>query len=164
MNAEGPVASDPPAMATLHFDFSSAAFFASPPEVEVTQTKLSAITCFSGSPIQTLPELGEARDAFGLRQELKYTASVKLPSTQMEDVTWHPESGKHGRDSFSRTATVRVPIHLPTSHRVFLPTFYSCFIARTYVLELSVSISGTRTGLSVPLQIAIEAPQHRTSK
>ncbi|KAF9880325.1 arrestin domain-containing protein [Colletotrichum karsti] len=164
LSTQGQAFADSPATVMLHLHYKSASSFSSPPEVNVTQVKLETITWFSGTPMKTLPELGEARDSSGTRHELKYVASVKLPPTQLQDIAWHQESNTTGRDSSAWTAAIGVPIHLPTAHKMFLPTFHNCFLARTYVLHLSVGIAGAKTTLSVPLQVATEAIENQTPK
>ncbi|KAK2748246.1 arrestin domain-containing protein [Colletotrichum kahawae] len=144
-----------PTSATIHLTFKPDSTFASPPDISLAQIKLETISWFSGAPIKTLPELGEARDSSGVKQELKYITSTKLPTTGVE-ATWH--KGDAGGQSSSWEGSLQIPIALPTTHKMFLPTFYSCFVARTYVLHLSVNAaaSGTKINLSVPLQISVQ--------
>ena len=61
------------------------------------------------------------------------------------------------------TADILVPVELPTSSRSFVPTFHSCLISRTYMLDLvltvhssSPTVSASNLHLKVPLQIAAE--------
>jgi hypothetical protein len=64
------------------------------------------------------------------------------------------------------SASVLVPISLPTStkpKKIFLPTFSSCIISRTYSLDLNISFvpPGTKVGspsivLKVPIQVSAE--------
>ncbi len=62
------------------------------------------------------------------------------------------------------TASLQVPVRLPTEKKTFLPTFHSCIASRVYVLWLTVSLScggGTGSGssltLGVPLQVGVES-------
>ncbi|KAJ0280608.1 hypothetical protein COL940_006105 [Colletotrichum noveboracense] len=123
--------------------------------ISLGQTRLEAINWFSGAPIKTLPELGEARDSTGVKQELKYITSTKLPTTGVEVIWQHVDTG--GQSSLWE-GSLEIPIALPNIHKMFLPTFYSCFVARTYVLHLCVNAaaSGTKINLSVPLQISVQ--------
>ncbi|KAF5668366.1 hypothetical protein FHETE_5302 [Fusarium heterosporum] len=62
------------------------------------------------------------------------------------------ESPKH-------TATLPVSITLPSpDNKILLPTFYSCLISRTYILEvvLASRTHGSSFVLRLPLQIAVE--------
>lgn len=57
------------------------------------------------------------------------------------------------------TATVQVPIDLPTEKRIFVPSFHSCIVSRMYTLHVTVRVdAGTATTLSLdlPLQIGVE--------
>ncbi|KAH7327976.1 hypothetical protein B0I35DRAFT_5609 [Stachybotrys elegans] len=68
-------------------------------------------------------------------------------------------SSKKSACPFKYTTTVDIPFSLPTGiKKIFLPTFHSCLISRTYVLQLNVSIgsSSTTMSLAVPLQIGVE--------
>ncbi|KAG5913723.1 hypothetical protein E4U61_006571 [Claviceps capensis] len=56
-------------------------------------------------------------------------------------------------------AVVEVPFNIPLSNKkIFLPTFYSCLISRTYTLHLNVSAGPTNTtmSLAIPLQIGVD--------
>lgn len=57
------------------------------------------------------------------------------------------------------SAVLEVPFSIPTSNRkLFLPTFHSCLISRTYTLHLHLSVGPTNAAMSlaVPLQIGVE--------
>ncbi|KAK4066065.1 hypothetical protein Purlil1_13986 [Purpureocillium lilacinum] len=87
-----------------------------------------------------------------------------------EDVheTEYPESrgciGGNGKGSkkcpIRHSAVLEVPFSIPTSsRRLYLPTFYSCLISRTYTLRLNLSVGPTNTAMSlaIPLQIGVKA-------
>ena len=60
------------------------------------------------------------------------------------------------------SAMLEVPLAIPTSsRRLYLPTFYSCLVSRTYTLRLHLSVGPTNTTLSlaIPLQIGVKAVQ-----
>ncbi|KAK8091172.1 hypothetical protein PG994_000677 [Apiospora phragmitis] len=61
------------------------------------------------------------------------------------------------------TASLQVPIRIPTQKKTFAPTFHSCIASRVYVLWLTVSVSSgsstSKTTLAVPLQIGVEDPE-----
>ncbi|KAI8237456.1 hypothetical protein K4K54_012867 [Colletotrichum sp. SAR 10_86] len=144
-----------PTSATMHLAFKSNSTCATPPDISLGQIRLEAISWFSGAPIKTLPELGEARDSTGVKQELKYITSTKLPTTGVEVKWQHVDTG--GQSSLWE-GSLEIPVALPTTHKMFLPTFYNCFVARTYVLHLCVNAaaSGTKINLSMPLQISVQ--------
>ncbi|KAK8118480.1 uncharacterized protein PG998_003106 [Apiospora kogelbergensis] len=64
--------------------------------------------------------------------------------------------------SVCHTASIQVPVQLPTHKRMFVPTFHSCIVSRVYVLWLTVTVasgggsSSAKTTLGVPLQIGVE--------
>ncbi|PNY28619.1 Uncharacterized protein TCAP_01455 [Tolypocladium capitatum] len=68
--------------------------------------------------------------------------------------------GQSSNERLVEHATVlAIPFSIPTSNRrLFLPTFHSCLISRTYTLHLSLSLGPTNTGMSlaIPLQIGVE--------
>ncbi|KAF6836465.1 arrestin domain-containing protein [Colletotrichum musicola] len=148
---------------TVNFSLRSSSIIHSLPEINVGQARVEAITWFSGFPMKTLPELGVARDTSGTRHELKYSASVKLSSCDVEGASWHQETGSQGQGPVAWKATVKVPIQLPTTHNMFLPTFYSCYMARTYSLHLPITLSGTKVNLTVPLQVATQQTDAKAS-
>ncbi|KAH7237124.1 uncharacterized protein BKA55DRAFT_520913 [Fusarium redolens] len=62
------------------------------------------------------------------------------------------------------TATLPVSIALPSpDNKILLPTFYSCLISRTYILEIVLAsrAHGSSFTLRLPLQIAVEG-HHET--
>ncbi|KAI5926637.1 hypothetical protein F4810DRAFT_699382 [Camillea tinctor] len=75
------------------------------------------------------------------------------------------ESSKSSPPSSYYTATVQVPVRLPTHKKQFLPTFHSCITSRIYVLNLTVTVltggASSNITVSVPLQIGVEAPTPR---
>lgn len=57
------------------------------------------------------------------------------------------------------TAVLEVPFSIPMSNRkLYLPTFYSCLISRTYTLHLNLSVGPTNStmSLAIPLQIGVK--------
>ena len=77
-------------------------------------------------------------------------------------------SGAYEPGSIFYTATLPVPIALPTGSgnnrpKVFVPTFHSCIIARSYSVELNISfrspgsnIASSHVTLKTPIQISAE--------
>ncbi|RGP72142.1 hypothetical protein FLONG3_6865 [Fusarium longipes] len=68
-------------------------------------------------------------------------------------VSYHLDSSK--APAFK--ATLRQSFKLPTDKLLFLPTFYSCLVSRTYQMKITLAIgsSGTTILLVVPLQVAV---------
>lgn len=57
------------------------------------------------------------------------------------------------------TTDLEIPFTISNSNKkLFLPTFHSCLISRTYTLQLSLSVGPTNTAiaLSVPVQVGVE--------
>ncbi|GKT50089.1 uncharacterized protein ColSpa_10270 [Colletotrichum spaethianum] len=148
----------------LDFIFEASSAFSFPPEVTLGQVKLEAQTWFTGTPMKVVPDLGNPRDMAGLRHELRYSTNVKLSTTDTGVILWHKDvSGEEQGLSTWRSKT-KIPIRLPTAHKMFLPTFYNCFIARSYILHMSFNSSGSKTNLSVPLQIASQSLYPKASE
>ncbi|KAK4244558.1 hypothetical protein C7999DRAFT_17186 [Corynascus novoguineensis] len=60
------------------------------------------------------------------------------------------------------TATLAVPLSLPTDKKTFVPTFHSCIVSRVYTVTLTVALAGkgggsTSLSVVVPLQVAVDA-------
>ncbi|GJD01411.1 arrestin [Colletotrichum higginsianum] len=151
-------------MVSLDFAFESSSAASFPPEVTLNQVKLEAQTWFTGTPMKVVPDLGDPRDAAGLRHELRYSTNVKLSTTDTGVILWHKDDANEGQKVTSWQSTARIPIRLPTAHKMFLPTFYNCFIARSYILHVSVTFGGSKTNLSIPLQIATQSLYPRMSE
>lgn len=68
-------------------------------------------------------------------------------------------SKKPKLSTIKHTTDLVIPFTVSNSNKkLFLPTFHSCLISRTYTLQLSLSVGPTNTAisLSVPLQIGVE--------
>lgn len=67
-----------------------------------------------------------------------------------------------GRNSpIKHVGTLDIPFTLPTaSKQIFLPTFHSCLISRTYNIHLTLAAGtfGTALSLSIPLQVVVKDP------
>ncbi|KXH65556.1 arrestin [Colletotrichum salicis] len=127
---------DSHASVTLDLSFESTSSFSFPPEVTLGQVKLETQTWFTDTPMKMSPDLGD-------------------PHTGV--ILWHKDDRTQDRKVFFWRSRTKVPIRLPTAHKMFLPTFFNCFIARSYILRMSVNFNGSKTNLSVPLQIASQS-------
>jgi hypothetical protein len=70
------------------------------------------------------------------------------------------QSGSKKSTATTVTTTVEIPFTLPmTNKKMFLPTFHSCLVSRTYTLQvvLSVGPNNTAVQLAIPIQIGVEA-------
>ncbi|KAF4980560.1 hypothetical protein FZEAL_3455 [Fusarium zealandicum] len=61
--------------------------------------------------------------------------------------------------STKHTATLKIPFTLPCPEKkVFLPTFHTCLLSRTYTLHLVLTVGshGSSLSLTIPVQVAVE--------
>ncbi|RFU73228.1 arrestin [Trichoderma arundinaceum] len=68
-------------------------------------------------------------------------------------------SKKPKLSTVKHTTDLEIPFTVSNSNKkLFLPSFHSCLISRTYTLQLSLSVGPTNTAiaLAVPLQIGVE--------
>ena len=72
------------------------------------------------------------------------------------DQRWVPMPGRDQvAEDLSRTATVLVPVELPTM-KDLVPTFHSCLISRTYILSLSFTYLDCGFNRSIDLRIPLQ--------
>lgn len=178
-------------MATVTVRFDPAEDGSKPPRLSTLSTKLKAATYFASVPMRDIP--AKATEFYYNSTRGIYVETVPLSSRCVASAQWecHSADTLIRRDSgFSTlsnpliptpscsyagktfyTAQLLVPITLPQSKRVFVPTFYSCLISRVYYLDLCLGInapSATVTApslhLKLPIQISSEAnPDARPS-
>ncbi|KAK2017436.1 hypothetical protein LZ32DRAFT_600644 [Colletotrichum eremochloae] len=149
---------------TLDLTFDSSSTVSFPPEVTLDNPKLEAQTWYAGTAMKAIPDLGGLRDVAGLRPDLRYSMNVKLPKAETGVVLWHKDSAEQGQKSTTWRSRTMMPIRLPTTHKMFLPTFYNRFIARSYILHVDVCLNGSKTTLSIPLQIASQSLYAQSSE
>ncbi|KAK8029153.1 arrestin [Apiospora marii] len=82
-------------------------------------------------------------------------SAVSSSSTSSSAKTTKPAPVYH-------TASLQVPISLPTHKKTFAPTFHSCVVSRVYVLWLTISLSScggttSKATLGVPLQVGVDS-------
>lgn len=104
------------------------------------------------------------------------TWSTDTAATDGTDATSDGERASQGRDNDRRrgskdstkepspiyhTASLQVPIELPMHKKMFIPSFHSCILSRSYLLWITVSLScgGTNSSvvLGVPVQIGVQS-------
>ncbi|POR39084.1 Uncharacterized protein TPAR_00706 [Tolypocladium paradoxum] len=103
------------------------------------------------------------RSVFGRRDSGYSSLGVEEDASETDCSEGRGRTGGKGKSSkkypIEHTAVIEIPFSIPTSNRkLFLPTFHSCLISRTYTLHLSLSFGPTNTALSlaIPLQIGVE--------
>ena len=79
-----------------------------------------------------------------------------------------PDASSAYAGSHFYTASVLVPIALPKT-KSFPPSFHSCIVSRSYILDLNISYHGSSGGnvtrhiaLKVPIQVSSEGSPHTT--
>lgn len=178
MHPDGRVSAD--SVAQLDLAFEPLTADARPPKVTGVSTKITAHTFYAAGPIGSLPNAGNWFLDGKLDRRGVYSTSVTLPAQPAPgNLTWTMTPAYRRRDSGygsagseddygsnrpkqRHTATVLVPITLPTAKRTFVPSFHSCILSRVYSLHVSLSVAtsgGTSTTVAVelPLQVAVEA-------
>jgi len=85
------------------------------------------------------------------------SASPLAPSSTSSSLS----SSRPAHSSYK--ATILLPITLPTNTHVFVPTFYSCLIARTYSLDLKLTVGKAR-GISRNAVMSLELPLYISSE
>ena len=165
-------------VATVQLKFVPSAPNVPPPKVNSISAKLAATTYYSAAPMTRLPNLG-SRQELALDQRLAYKTNVPLFNVNVEKVSWRRQARGGRRDSgYStehddddhessgheslkspdyHTATLAIPFDLPTKKKLFVPTFHSCLISRTYSLSLTLSVgpANNTVRLVLPLQVSV---------
>ena len=169
-------------MATVNVRFDPADESCQPPRLNNLQAKLKVATYYATLPMRSLPT--HSNDfRFSSIQGL-YVETLNLSSRCLGNQQWEKCEGASSgrRDSgWSRPkadipepsstykggsfyiASIVVPISLPKSNRVFVPTFHSCILSRVYAIDLFLSIQPPSTAvtspvlhLKIPVQISSE--------
>lgn len=148
------------------------------PQVSKITSRLEVNTFYTTSNHQNLPQ---KNDSVYDRNRRVYTKH--LPSTALtpEEVVWRTAKTQSKDDLGSQSAHLEVADTLPTPNSssqiadllvpvsipvptTLVPTFHSCLISRTYILETSIKLTSqgcTRTAnLRLPLQISTDMGEH----
>ncbi|KAF4965352.1 hypothetical protein FZEAL_10770 [Fusarium zealandicum] len=172
----------------VNFEFAAGSEDVTPPKVNSVNAKLHSTTFFSSAPMSHLPNLGariKSQSSPSLTYSTTTPIPVhpdthivwenEAPPSRRDSGyssgAWHDEEGSESdasqgrrhkessKNTVRRHATLDIPFSLPkTGNKVFLPTFYSCISARTYIVYLTLSIGpmNTNINLAVPVQVAVE--------
>jgi len=170
-----------PVNVMLHFDNKNRST-AEAPQVSKITSRLEVNTFYTSSNHQDLPQ---KNDSVCDRNRRVYTKHLPSTSFNPEKVVWqtaktqskddlspepaHMEIKEPTADtpsppnSSSQTADLLVPVSIPVP-TTLVPTFHSCLISRTYILETSIKLTSqgcTRTAnLRLPLQISADMDDH----
>ncbi|OAQ71285.1 arrestin [Pochonia chlamydosporia 170] len=185
LSADGHRASG--SIARINLEFAPTATETAPPKINSVSGKIVTSTFFGAAPTDLLPNLG-SRATYTANPSLSYTVSNNVFNNKtVEKLAWQMRNVSGRRDSgysslgnadedqsetdssddatkkskscpIRHNATLDVPFSIPMSKKVFLPSFHSCLISRTYTLHLNLSVGPTNTALSlaIPLQIGVE--------
>ncbi|KAM0438777.1 hypothetical protein ACHAPT_001536 [Fusarium lateritium] len=168
--------------------FSTTSADITPPKINSVSAKLHSTTFFSSAPMNHLPNLGarikhqsspsltySTTTPIPLHPDTHVTWENEAPASRRDSGyssgAWHEaetsetegaegrRSKKASKENVHRYATLDIPFSLPTGgNKIFLPTFYSCISARTYIVYLTLSVGpmNTNINLFVPVQVAVE--------
>ncbi|KAF8243772.1 hypothetical protein K440DRAFT_636782 [Wilcoxina mikolae CBS 423.85] len=122
-----------------------------PPALETLTAKLKTSTFFSTTRQTYIPTFSRSTPDPSVGN---YTETFLLSSRCIAAAEWEKQPST---SKATYKATLLVPI-LPPKGKRLLPTFSSCFISRSYTLDLAVSIrtsshSQTSLSLKLPLQV-----------
>ena len=173
-------------MAFINLRFDPSFEDAQPPRLGCLVSKLKVFTFFAAVPFQEIPVPSTTFSYDSTRGQ--WSDSVPLSCRNVESVSWTshhasvppsqqvqhnptfavsqsgiPYCSEHSRTKVFYTCEILVPLSLPTNDKAFVPTFCSCIVARSYVLDLTLSVHTTGTTittptitLKIPLQITAE--------
>ncbi|EGX93370.1 arrestin [Cordyceps militaris CM01] len=158
-----------------------------PPKINSVSAKMLSTTFFGAAPVNYMPNLGP-RTAYHGNPCLNYVTTNPVFSHSVSKISWLQEkmdtgrrdsgyssshlspdtdgvanssgnSNKKAGSAIKHVASLDIPFTITnTNRKIFLPTFHSCLISRTYVLQLCLSVGPTNTNmtLSVPVQVGVE--------
>lgn len=165
----------------LHVRFDPESEEQQPPRLRSLLSKLRVVTYYSSQPWTSFPSRKLATTYNNANQGL-YSDTVGLSSLCVVSAQWQKHDGTDSRrsslestssdgstihplESYScsgkpfYTASIVVPISLPTS-KTFVPTFHCCLVSRVYSVELSLTYQSPGTtllassiSLIIPIQI-----------
>ncbi|KAF4436704.1 hypothetical protein FACUT_6299 [Fusarium acutatum] len=124
------------------------------PQTCSVSAKIESEIWSQDEPMQQLPHIVNARDCYNGSETLVKKAEVGL--------SWEKNSPKQTDSVVTETAeTFSSHIEIPltsfaSDKKMFLPTFYSCLIARTYQLHLTINLASTTLKLVLPVQLIME--------
>ncbi|KAF4340081.1 hypothetical protein FBEOM_5941 [Fusarium beomiforme] len=116
--------------------------------------KIESETWSQDEPMQQFPHITNARDC--------YNGSETVLKKGEVDLSWRKNSPKQTDGIVTETAeTFSSHIEIPltsfaSDKKMFLPTFYSCLVARTYQLHLTIHVASVALKLVLPIQLTME--------
>ncbi|CAG9951914.1 unnamed protein product [Clonostachys rosea f. rosea IK726] len=184
LSVEGSQVSD--SMLTVNVEFTPQKGEAALPDLHAKSMQVEAHTHYSFAHVNLLPDREDILGS--LPMIVPFFTSNKMTVQPSNKLVWETQSDSYKpsklcrRDSGAEiddlsdedqasttsgelnhqkkyTATLQVPISLPVSNKkLFLPSFYSCIISRTYNLRLVLGAGSLASTiiLNVPLEVVVE--------
>ena len=184
-------------MTTVTIRFDPADEDSQPPRLSSLQTKLKIATFYASVPLREIPtkssdfHYSSVRGLFVETLNLssrclanqgwqKHDSESAPGPPARRDSTWSnlstssiniptPSAAYKGKTFY--TARIVVPVSLPKSNKVFVPTFHSCLVSRIYALDLCLSINTPSASMSdptlhlkLPVQISSEGRAHEQTR
>ncbi|PHH64602.1 hypothetical protein CDD81_4213 [Ophiocordyceps australis] len=177
-----------PSAIRVSFDFAPVSTETAPPKIASVSGKLTSATFFGAAPTDLLPNLGsrsaytanpslsytsssnlfsmpveeikwKQRNVYGRRDSGYSSLGVDEDASETDSSVEARKKKESKTCPIRHVAEIQIPFKIPlTNRKLFLPTFHSCLISRTYTLHLNISAGPANTSLSlaVPLQIGVE--------
>ncbi|CAG7562358.1 unnamed protein product [Fusarium equiseti] len=123
----------------------------------IVSATLESQTWSQTKPIQNLPHITKAKNCHSVSEPLMRNLEFSLVWEKAS-----PGDTKVAGSKAVNTFRAQVKISLPglsAVKRVYLPSFYSCLIARTYCLHVLIIIASVPLRLVLPLQMALESDE-----
>jgi len=127
------------------------------PSTCIVSATLESQTWSQTKPMQNLPHITKAKNCHSVSEPLMRNLEFSL--------VWEKVSpgdteiaGSKAVNTFRAQVKVSLP-GLSAVKRVYLPSFYSCLIARTYCLHVLIIIASVPLRLVLPLQMALESDE-----
>ncbi|KAJ4258245.1 hypothetical protein NW762_008394 [Fusarium torreyae] len=127
-----------------------------PPKCSVS-AKIESETWSKDEPMQHFPNILDTKDA--------YTSSETLLKKMEIDLVWERSASKQATSTSPQsaetfTSQVEIPLQsFASDKKIFLPTFYSCLVARSYQLQLTINVASVVLKLVLPIQFTVEDQQ-----
>ncbi|CEI39983.1 unnamed protein product [Fusarium venenatum] len=124
------------------------------PQSCIFSAKFESQTWSQTAPMQELPDIQEVKNCHSVSEVLERNAEMNL--------VWERNASEETNTVASSSVqnfTAQIKALIPafsSSERVFPPTFYSCLIARTYRLHITIIIASVPLRLVLPLQLYIK--------
>lgn len=128
-----------------------------PPKLERVSLSVRSCTWHQADPNQAFPDQIETPS---LTQPFSSTIALTAECPQ---ITWarHVDSRLDDKDQGKSSvafysSTLRLPLSVPLIRKMFLPTFHSCLVSRTYEVCMRLTFKKGGLTLIAPLQIIVE--------